>query len=107
LLVGASSTIAMVAYYRHFGFRRPRLLNRDLIFMTGFAVSFGMFLFRRAGDFPDLRDSLPWALLTDIPAIIAVGVYVYFELFVIERGRDDERDRTYLGPETPERIDHT
>lgn len=107
LFVGALSTIARVAYYRVHGFRRPRLLVRDALVIGGFAVSFGLILLvrvlRDAGhDVTPLSTALWWALVTSIPAIGAVAVYVWFELFVIERGGDHERDTTFLDPQRPE-----
>ncbi len=86
LFAGALSPAARVAYYHAHGYERPRLLNRDIVFIGGMATSFGIILFARAVDIPNLRDSLPWALVTDAGGIIAVVTYVYFELFVIERG---------------------
>lgn len=86
LFIGAGSTVARVAYYRAHGFRRPRLLTRDAALVIGFALSFGLILLARALDLQGLRDNVLWAIATDAPAITAVAVYVYYELFVIERG---------------------
>lgn len=96
VLVSAVSVAGRVAYYRAHGFKRPRLLTRDAIWHGGVALSFGLILGARAIDAQGLRNSLLWALGTDIPAIIAVSTFLYFELFVIERGRrtdDHELDR--------------
>lgn len=89
---GAGSTLSRVAYYRAKKFRRPRLLVRDALFVGGLAMSFGLILLARglrsAGfDTSGLANSLAWNVLTCIPALVAVGVYVYFEVFVIERGK--------------------
>lgn len=97
LFVGAGTTLARVAYYRANGFRRPKLLTRDAIVLGGFALSFGLVLaargLRSLGlDTTGLATSLWWNLLTAIPALVAVAVYVYYELFRIERGEDDDRD---------------
>ena len=47
LFVGTTSTLGRYAYYRAHGFRRPRLLIRDAFMVGGFAISFGLILFRR------------------------------------------------------------
>jgi amino acid transporter len=86
IFVGAASVATRVAFYRAKGYRRPRLLTRDVIDRAGFATSFGLILFGRAFDVPG-RTELPWTLATSIPAIVAAGTFVYYELFVIERGR--------------------
>lgn len=98
LFVGAGTTLARVAYYRANGYRRPKLLTRDMIFMGGFALSFGLVLavrgLRSLGiDTSGLGQQLWWNLLTGVPALVAVGVYVYYELFRIERGDPDDRDK--------------
>lgn len=89
LFVGAASTIARVAYYRAKGFRRPRLLVRDAVVIGGFAWSFGLILLVRALGITGLSENTLWKLVTAVPALIAVGTYVYFELAVIERGAVD------------------
>lgn len=97
LLVGFLTTTARVAFYRVMRHALPRLLKRDIAVIGGLAASFGTILLVRAlGIGPTLRENWLYAVLTDIPAISAVAVYVYFEVFVIERGKDHERDRTYL-----------
>lgn len=88
LFTGAVSTIGRVVYYRRHGFERPRLLVRDSIMILGFSLSFGLVLFSRAAGLSTYLIQFPaWAVLTDVPAIVAVLAYVYFELFVIERPR--------------------
>ena len=92
LLVGATSTLSRVAYYRMNGYRRPRLLGRDAILVGGFSLSFGLLLgasiARALGyDTSTLASDIRWILITRIPAIVAVATYAYFELFVIERDR--------------------
>lgn len=105
LAIGAMSVGARVAFYRAKGFPRPRLLNRDAVFMLGFALSFGLVLSARVVDIPNLRDNLWWALLTDIPAIIAVATFVYFEVFVIERGSATRPEiRDFRGSDAVERV---
>lgn len=100
LIVAAVTTMARVAMYRVMGFRRPRLLKRDAIFVTGFAITFGAIMVARVANATGLRNNVAWALATTIPALIAIGTYVYFELFVIERSPDASRDE-YLSPPAP------
>lgn len=104
LVVGALSVSARVAFYRARGYVRPRLLSRDAIFVAGFALSFGLILLVRVlpvavVDAVRLRDNILWALLTDAPGVFAVATFVYFELFVIERGTgaDDPELRDLRG----------
>ena len=91
LFVGAGSVLARVAYYRSHGYRRPRLLTRDAIMLTGFALSFGLILAARVGvqqgwvTAQALRDSFAWGLATSLPAIVAVATFCWYELRVIER----------------------
>lgn len=107
LAVGVLSTLSRVAYYRAHGFRRPRLLVRDAWMIGGFTVSFGLILLIRVLrafglDTSGLAANPWWAVGSALPAITAVAVYAYFELFVIERGRDEVRDETYLRPRRPD-----
>lgn len=110
LFVAAGTTLARVAYYRVMGYRRPRLLTRDAVLVGGFALSFGLILFVRTArafgvDVGPLGGSLVWSLVTATPAVVALGTYLYFELFVIEKGGDRVRDRTYEMPEDPDERD--
>lgn len=94
LFVGAVSTLARVVYYRIHGTRRPRLLTRDVLVYGGLALSFGLIAGVRLLPL-DVRLALTtgnvgWALATSVPAVIAVIVYCYFELAVIERARGGE-----------------
>lgn len=97
-LVGALTTAARIAYYLAHERERPVLLYRDAVVMIGFATTFGLLLIGRvlvrsgAISAESLRDNVIWAVLTTAPAVIAVATYVYFELFVIERGGDHQRD---------------
>lgn len=100
LFIGTSSTLSRLVYYRSHGYRRPKLLIRDAWMIGGFSLSFGLILIARVlrasgVDVSSLSTNLLWTLATAIPAIIAVGVYAYFEVAVIERGRDEVRDETY------------
>lgn len=100
LIVAAVTTIARVAMYRVMGFRRPRLLKRDAILVTGFAITFGAIMVARVVNATGLRNNVAWALATTVPALIAIGTYVYYELFVIERSPSASRDE-YLVPPAP------
>ena len=69
----------------------PRLLVRDVIVKTGLCVSFGLIAAIRFLP-PDARMTLTqgnvaWALVTTIPACIAIVTYDLFELLVIPRAR--------------------
>lgn len=74
--------------YRAVNVPLPRLINRDLALIGGHAVSFTMVLATRASGATDASQQHPlMVLLESIPAILGLVVYVYFELFVIERGQ--------------------
>ena len=106
LLIGTGSTLARYAYYRAHGFRRPKLLVRDAFLVGGFSISFGLILLvrvlRAAGlDTSGLATNPWWSLASSLPAIVAVAVYAYVEVFVIEKGGDSVRDEVYLNPPRP------
>lgn len=110
LAVGTVSTAARVAYYRVHNEERPRLLIRDLLMIGGFSLSFGAILLvrvlRALGlDVTGLSTNVWWAIGSALPAVIAVAVYAWFELFVIERGQDQVRDETYFRPLPPPSSD--
>jgi hypothetical protein len=64
----------------------PRLLPRDLTFFTGMLLPFLLILGARGlGLGEEVRGQLWWILLTGVPAVIAVGVFTFYEWFVIER----------------------
>lgn len=69
----------------------PRLLTRDIIVKGGMFISFGLIAAIRFLP-PETRThftagNIWWALLTTLPAVIAILVYDYFELRVIPRAR--------------------
>jgi hypothetical protein len=95
LLLGAGATLARVVRYSVQGWHRPRLLTRDLFVIGGLALTVGTILAVRVAralgaDVTGLATSIPWILFTTIPVVVAVVVYAWFELFVIERGLSDQ-----------------
>lgn len=102
LLLGAGVTLARVVSYRLSGDTMPRLLVRDAQVIGGFAVTCGLLfsvrVLRAAGvDVSGLATSPWWIVVTAGPAIWAVVVWAWYEIFVIERGgtaayRERERD---------------
>lgn len=91
--IGAMTTLARVLYYFLHRIQRPRLLTRDVIVWGGLALSFAQIAIVRFLP-PDIRNGLTaanvgWALSTTLPAVLAVCTYVYYELWVIERTRED------------------
>lgn len=94
LLIAVISTGGRWIRYHRTGFRRPRLLNRDVVLVIGLAIPFVLILAVRAFDllpFVTGEDGphLWWLLMTGIPPIIAIAVYDYYELAVIERDQQD------------------
>jgi hypothetical protein len=89
LFGGFARTLARVVYYLRNRAERPRLLNRDVLVIGGLSLSFGLITIVR---FLPLETRLAlttgnvlWALATTVPAVLAVLVYMYFEVVVIER----------------------
>lgn len=69
----------------------PRLLTRDVIVKSGMFISFGMIAALRFLP-PETRiaftaGNVGWALLTTIPAVVAILTYDYFELRVIPKAK--------------------
>jgi len=84
LAVGAVSTAVRVAQFRRTGRRPPRLLKRDLALLSGHSVALAAVLVPRALGILDAVDgSAVWWVLVGGGPIVAITVYVYYELFVI------------------------
>lgn len=96
LVIAVLTTGSRWLRYHRTGFRRPRLLNRDVVLVIGLAVPFVLILLNRAFDWQAYvinkqtgHPELWWLLLTGLPAIVALAVYDWFELAVIERDQED------------------
>lgn len=93
LFVGTVTTLARVVFYRIHGKRRPRLLTRDLVVFGGLALSFGLITVVRFLPIPTraamTSGNVIWALVSTVPAVMAVAFYCYVELFVIGRAREE------------------
>lgn len=89
LFGGFARTLARVVYYLRHKAERPRLLNRDVLVIGGLSLSFGLITVIRflpqEARIALTTGNVAWAVLTTVPAVIAVLVYLYFELWVIER----------------------
>lgn len=89
LVLAVLLTGGRMVYYRTHGRKQPRLLRRDLIVKGSMAVTILLIIGGRiVGLSEEVRTSVEWALITDIPAIVSILTYLYYEIFVIERGRD-------------------
>jgi hypothetical protein len=86
LLVAAVSLVSRSVRYRRAGWRMPRLLVRDLVLVLGLALPFAGTLFSRAFGWGLGMNPL-WVLVTGALAVGSIWVFVYHELFVIERPR--------------------
>lgn len=104
LFVGASVTIARMAYYRAHRFKRPRLLVRDAVVISSFALTMGLIMVARVLGATNLRDNVLWALATTVPLVIAFGTYAFYEVAVIERPHEGStsREDPYLSPRGPD-----
>jgi hypothetical protein len=71
--------------------RPPLLALRDIALIAGLAFPFVLILGARAGGWiPVVTGQVWWALLTGVPAILAVVQFLYIEWRIIERITDDE-----------------
>jgi hypothetical protein len=89
LLVGFLTTGARVIHYLLNHKARPRLLTRDVLTKGGLLLSFAPIVLIRFLP-AETRQAITtgnvtWALLTTVPATLGMCVYVYYEIFVIER----------------------
>ncbi len=88
-LTALLSTLSRAVRYQRMNWRAPRLLLRDIALLGGHGASILIALLIRYLGFPDdlITGATPWLLegLILTPAIVGIGVYVYYELFVIER----------------------
>lgn len=87
LLLGAFSTLVRAIRYLLARQRWPALLVRDLVTIGGLGVVFALILGARALEVSaSLVGNVQWAALTGGLAIVSIGTYVVFELFIIEKG---------------------
>ena len=87
-VLGAASTVARAGRWAKEGIPPPVLLIRDSFLMVGLAFPFVVIMAARVFQIPrEVTQTVPWVLMTSGPAIVALAVYVYFEFFVIGRGR--------------------
>jgi hypothetical protein len=67
----------------------PVLLYRDLVTVGGLAISFFIITTARVLALPpEYTRTVPWIILTSAPAIAGMGVFLYFEFFVIGHHKD-------------------
>jgi hypothetical protein len=89
LVAGAVTTLIRKVALDLKRFPAPRLLPRDVALLTLLSVSFLLISMSRVfGWSPYVVGQVWWSLVTGIPAILAVAVYLYFELFVIGQPED-------------------
>lgn len=91
ILGGAITTTARLIRYLRLGESPPVILWRDVIARNSLAIPFlAIFAVRAARamgyDVAWIVESIWWVLATSIPPTIGALIYVYFELYVIERG---------------------
>lgn len=71
--------------------RMPVLLRRDMITKGGMFLSFGLIVLLRflpqETRIAYTTGNVPWALITTIPACIAILVYDWYEIFRIPRAK--------------------
>lgn len=91
LFAGFARTVARVIYYLQHKALRPRLLNRDFLVIGGLSLSFGLITIVRflplEARLALTTGNVACALITTVPACVAVCVYCWFEFRIIERPR--------------------
>lgn len=87
LAAGSVSIWIRMRWLRDRGVTLPRLIWRDVWVWTLMGLTFGALSIHSLVDYP-LRDALWWALASRAPAVIAVGVWLWYELAIIGHGRD-------------------
>lgn len=86
LVLGTGRTIYRLLEYRRASVPVPLILWRDVFSRTGLTVPFALILVVRAlGLQPFVAGQTWWIVLTSVPAIFSVGVYAYFEYFIIDK----------------------
>lgn len=85
LAIASVSLIRRVSRYVRSGWRVPTLLWRDVLLIVGLAIPFGggLVVGRVLG--VPLGDNPLWVIPTGALAVAGIWVFVYNELFVIER----------------------
>lgn len=87
-VLGAASTVGRAGRWAKEGIPPPVLLIRDSFLMVGLAFPFVVIMAARVFAVPrEVTQTVPWVLMTSGPAVAALAVYVYFEFFVIGKGR--------------------
>jgi hypothetical protein len=85
MLVLATASVAIrVGRWHLRGLTPPALLYRDLMTIGGLSLTFLMITGSRAAAIPsEYTRTVPWIVLTSGPALTGMGVFLYFEFFVI------------------------
>lgn len=101
------------------GIQPPLLAYRDLGLLAGLAFPFLLiFIIRAAGLTPMVAGTIWWTLVTGIPPIVGVAQFLYFELFIIEKGlsrgyikymksRDAQEDKEFGDKRRELEVEHS
>ncbi len=97
LAFGAGSTIARMLRFRSRRIPQPRLIWRDVGVFGLLALAFLLIAINRALGW-QFTFHLWWVVFTSVIAVAAIGIYDYYEIFVVGRVREktdrDSRDMT-------------
>lgn len=99
---GAALTTIRLARYIWQRDHVPLILWRDVLARNGLAIPFTAILAVRVlrdtfgWDTSELVTSPWWVLSTSLPAVIGAGVYLYFEIFIIERGQVEKSQLNHI-----------
>lgn len=100
---GSITTTARLIRYRLAHQRIPLILWRDVIARTSLAMPFVAIFSARVArasgyDTAPLITSMEWIVATSLPPTLGALIYLYFELFVIERDGDYPDGNGSAGP---------
>ena len=89
MMLNASIVLILfrLIWFRRMKLTVPVLLWRDLAVKVGFGISIGAVLvlrfLRQLGISEDPIYQVWWILITTLPAVLGMGVFLYFELVII------------------------
>ena len=93
LFVGTASVAYRMWRFHQAGIPKPKLIWRDQAVFGLLAFTFLSLLVHRVAGLPFV-DETWWALITAGAAVVAIGIFDYFELVIIGHRRDGPPDVT-------------
>ncbi len=92
LVISIAILAARIVRYRRRRMKVPSLAKRDFWFLAGLALPFlGIFVARAFG-IRGLGTNLLWLIATTVLALLAMGVWLWYGVFIIERTDEERRE---------------